>query len=308
MISPTSAPVEYDCVIVGAGPAGLTAATYLARFHRRALIVDAGQSRARLIPVSHNIPGFGDGIGGPELLARMRAQAENYGVPIHHAKVDTITPTAEGFAVAAGTRTITARRVLLATGIVDNLPQLPGLSASLDGGALRLCPICDGYEASGQSIAVYGPPARAAAEAMFLRTYSDKVTVLPATDDPMDPDLACQLAPRGISIGPVPADIQMGENNVAVRFAQGTTTHFDVLYPAMGAVVQSGLAQALGAHCEDAGCIIVDHHQRTNVPGLYAAGDVVQELNQIAVALGHAAIAATDIHNSLARADGERLP
>jgi thioredoxin reductase (NADPH) len=72
-------------------------------------------------------------------------------------------------------------------------------------------------------------------------------------------------------------------------------------------VVQSDLARALGAECEDAGCIVVDHHQRTNIEGLYAAGDVVHELNQISVALGHAAIAATDIHNSLAREDGERL-
>jgi thioredoxin reductase (NADPH) len=302
-----SANTEFDCVIIGGGPAGLTAAIYLARFHRRPLIVDAGQSRARLIPVSHNISGFAEGISGAELLQRMRAQAEDYKIPILRATAETITRAGDGFEVIAGNHTLKARRVLLATGIVDNLPELPSLAASLYGGALRLCPICDGYEATNQSVAVYGPPGRAAAEAMFLRTYSPDVTLLPATADPMDEGLASQLAARGITFAPVPSDVEVNADNVEVRFADGTSRRFDVLYPALGAVVQSGLAQSLGARCEDVGCIIVDHHQKTSVEGLYAAGDVVHELNQIAVALGHAAIAATDIHNSLARDDGERL-
>jgi thioredoxin reductase (NADPH) len=257
--------------------------------------------------VSHNISGFAEGIAGAELLQRMRAQAEDYKIPILHATVDAVTRAGDGFEVIAGGRTIKARRVLLATGIVDNTPELPSLAASLYGGALRLCPICDGYEATNQSIAVYGPPSRAAAEAMFLRTYSKDVTLLPATADPLEPGLASQLAARGITVAPVPSDVEVGASHVEVRFANGAGRSFDVLYPALGAVVQSGLAQDLGARCEEAGCIIVDHHQQTSVEGLYAAGDVVHELNQIAVALGHAAIAATDIHNSLARADGERL-
>lgn len=298
---------EYECVIVGGGPAGLTAAVYLARFQRQVLIIDAGQSRARWIPISHNVPGFVDGIGGPELLARMRTQTDAYDVPVLEATVDDIKPAKGGFEVTAGTRVITARRVLLATGIVDNVPELPSLAASLYGGALRLCPICDGYEATGQSIAVYGPPGRAAAEAMFLRTYSDRVTLLPATSEEMDPAVAEQLSRRGIAVSPVPTEVDVGREEVQVRAADGVTRRFDVLYPALGAVVQSGLARALGAECEEAGCIVVDHHQRTNIDGLYAAGDVVHELNQISVALGHAAIAATDIHNSLAREDGERL-
>jgi thioredoxin reductase (NADPH) len=237
----------------------------------------------------------------------MRAQADNYGVPVLHATVDAINQLRGGFRVKAGSSSITARRVLLATGIVDNVPKLPSLAASLYGGALRLCPICDGYEAIGQSVAVYGPPGRAAAEAMFLTTFSDKVTLLPATSDPIDEAVAGRLKERGVVVAAVPTSIEVGPQDVRVQFADEATHRFDVLYPALGAVVQSDLAVSLGARCEEAGCIVVDHHQRTTVDGLYAAGDVVHELNQIAVALGHAAIAATDIHNNLARADGQRL-
>lgn len=298
---------DFDCLIVGGGPAGLTAATYLARFHRRAVIVDAGHSRARWIPVSHNVPGFPDGIPGSELLALIRSHADRYNVPIIASTVTQIIPVERGFRVIADAQTITARRVLLATGIVDNVPEMPSMAASLYGGALRLCPICDGFEATGQSVAVYGPPARAAAEAMFLRTYSDRVTLLPANDDPIAVELEEQLSARGVAIASIPSDVEVGKNDVQVSFADGSRSRFDVLYPALGAVVQSELAQSLGARCEQAGCIVVDHHQRTSVEGLYAAGDVVHELNQIAVAFGHAAIAATDIHNSIAREDGDRL-
>lgn len=303
----THANVDYDCVIVGGGPAGLTAATYLARFRRTVLVVDAGESRARWIPASHNVPGFPAGIAGEELLARMRTQAERYRVVLLQGTVTGVTVTSDSFHIVAEGQTISARRVLLATGVVDNVPELPSPNASLNGGALRLCPICDGFEATQQAIAVYGPAARAAAEAMFLRTYSDSVTVLPSSDGPMDNALSAQLARRKIKVAPVPLEIKINSDDVEVRFAD-RDMRFDVLYPALGCVVQSHLARSLGANCEAAGCIIVDQHQQTNVEGLYAAGDVVHELNQIAVALGHAAIAATDIHNSLALADGERLP
>jgi thioredoxin reductase (NADPH) len=298
---------EYDCVIVGGGPAGLTAATYLARFHRSVLVVDAGKSRARWIPVSHNVPGFAEGIAGDELLQRMRTQARQYGVELLDDTVSAIERVPDGFRIRSEKRSTTTRRVLLATGIVDNVPALPSLAASLYGGALRLCPICDGYEATDQVIAVYGPAAHAAAEAMFLRTYSDNVTLLPESNEPIDAALAAQLAGRNIAIAPAPSDVEIGSDDVQVRFPDQGIRRFDVLYPALGAVVQSDLARELGADCEEPGCIVVDNHQRTSVEHLYAAGDVVQELNQIAVALGHAAIAATDIHNSLARADGQRL-
>src|SRR3954453_23039432 len=106
-----------DCLIIGAGPAGLTAATYLARFRRRALVIDSGRSRASWIPVSHNVPGFPAGVEGPELLARMRVQAEQYGAEIRAGEVAALEAVPEGgFNVTAEGRSIRAERVLIATG------------------------------------------------------------------------------------------------------------------------------------------------------------------------------------------------
>lgn len=115
-----------ECLIVGGGPAGLTAATYLSRFRRRVLLVDAGVSRAAQIPETHNHPGFA-GISGPELLAAMRSQAERYGAEIIRGRVLNLTRTCEGFSAVVGDAQINSRLVLLATGLTDRSPKLPGL-------------------------------------------------------------------------------------------------------------------------------------------------------------------------------------
>src|ERR1051325_12069152 len=112
---------EHDCLIIGGGPAGLTAAIYLARYRRDALLIDDGQSRAALIPESHNYPGF-KGIGGTELLGRLRDQLSRYGGRVENATVDGLSVGGEGFVAQAGRRTLRARKVLMATGLVDERP------------------------------------------------------------------------------------------------------------------------------------------------------------------------------------------
>ncbi len=136
----------YDCLIVGGGPAGLTAAIYLARYRRRVLVVDSGQSRAAWIPKTHNYPGFEDGISGKALLSKLREQAEEYGAEFQNAEVTSLKNEGDGFAAIAEGKTIRAKRVIMATGIVDETPELPGLHEAVYEGALRFCPICDGYE------------------------------------------------------------------------------------------------------------------------------------------------------------------
>jgi thioredoxin reductase (NADPH) len=291
-----------DCLVVGGGPAGLTAATYLARFRRRFTVVDSGASRATLIPVSHNCPGFPDGISGPDLLTRLRDQATRYGSDLRRGSVTRLERNGHHFLAEVDGQEIAASTVLIATGIVDRQPKLPGLRALIQEGHVRLCPVCDGYEVIDKTVAVLGPTPQAVKKALFLRTFTERITILPlgpelAVGEPerrrlLQAEIPCELEP----VVAIEAD---GDEITAVM-ASGRRESVEVLYPALGSEVRSDLALSLSADCNELGCIITDPHQQTSVPGLYAAGDVVNELNQISVAFGHAAIAATAIHNELA--------
>jgi thioredoxin reductase (NADPH) len=299
-----------DALIVGGGPAGLTAALYLARFERRFLVVDGGAPRAAWIPESHNIPLFGAGISGPEILRRGRAAAERYGARIVTGTVSGLhrRPGGDGRAcfLAAvdegGTaRRLRARRVLLATGAVDVEPALPGLPDAVRRGLVRYCPICDGYDARGRRIAVLGHGARGLGEASFIaRTYSDDVTLL-ALGGRIDLDEAqlAQARRRRIRIVESPvAGLDVRDGRIAaVRMGGGEELRFEVLYSALGLRYRSELGVALGARHDGSGALVVDAHNQTTVRGLYAAGDIVRGLDQIVVAMGHAAVAATHIHN-----------
>jgi thioredoxin reductase (NADPH) len=292
-----------DCLIVGGGPAGLAAATYLARYRRSVLVADEGESRAALIPESHNYPGYA-GISGPDLLALLRRQAEQFGARLVKGRVEAIQPEAEQLFIARVQGIdVQARTILMATGIIDTEPDFPGVKQALKTGALRYCPICDGFEAMDQRIGVLGPLQNAGRKALFLRSYSADIEVLltEALGEP-DEQLLSELREAGINVGRAAlVDMERhGEGYVAI-YPDGGREEFDVIYPALGAEIRSGLARELGAECDPAGCLIVDQNQYTNVRGVLAAGDVVSDLHQLSVAVGHAATAATAIHNGLPR-------
>src|SRR5215210_4405147 len=130
--------MTHDCLVVGGGPAGLVAAVYLARFRRDVRIVDAGFSRAALIPISHNCPGFPDGISGRDLLTRLREQAKRYGAVLTAGCVDSIQRRDDGlFEAVAGSERIEARSVVIATGVLDLEPTLPKTSDAVRRGLIR---------------------------------------------------------------------------------------------------------------------------------------------------------------------------
>src|SRR3954463_4689640 len=127
-----------DCLVIGGGAAGLTAAVYLGRYKRRALILDAGESRLQRIPRSRNVPGFPDGIEGPELLARMREHAQRYRVPTERVRVERLDKAADGtFVATAGERSWRARFVILATGARDVEPEIEGIQDAIKAGQVR---------------------------------------------------------------------------------------------------------------------------------------------------------------------------
>ncbi len=294
---------DYDVVVVGGGPAGLTSAIYLSRYHLRTLVIDNRRSRALMIPLSHNRAGYPEGISGRALVDRMREQAVRYGTMLSDGTVTAIAGGEDGFVVDAGTR-IAARAVLLATGVRNRRPAMDDTlhDAALATGRLRYCPVCDGYEVTDKRIAVVGSGEHGTREALFLRSYSRDVTLV-APDGPhvLDADQQAKLAAGGIIAVDGPSTGYVLADAGLELTAGGATLAFDSLCPALGSDVHSALAGAMGARVGEDGSIIVDAHQRTSVAGLYAAGDVVLGLDQISNAMGAGGVAATTIRNDLAQ-------
>jgi thioredoxin reductase (NADPH) len=293
----------HDCIVVGGGPAGLTAAIYLARYRRNVLLLDAGESRARLIPVSHNVPGFPDGIPGESLLGRMRQHAAQHGVVPQAVRVESAAREGEVFRVAGGGREWRAPRLVIATGVEDLHPDFERLRQATRAGLVRWCPICDGYEARDRRVGLLSGGRAGVSHALFLRTYTARLTLMTGTggEDP-GPEGLRKLEAAGIDFLPTPIiGFEPEASEVVVHLADGGERRFDALYPMQGCRVRSELAASLGAAREPDGDLTVGPDQATNVPGLYAIGDVVGAINQISVGVGHAAVAATAIHRSLPR-------
>ncbi|GAA4776493.1 NAD(P)/FAD-dependent oxidoreductase [Novosphingobium ginsenosidimutans] len=295
---------DYDCVVIGGGPAGLTAAIYLARFHLKVLVVDAGQSRAARIPRSHNCPGFPDGISGTELLARMRTQAEGFGVKQVSGIVMRIEPAQDGFLVDWGSQPLQASAVLLATGVTNRRPPMDPdqHDRALAAGLIRYCPVCDGYEVTDKRIGVIGTGSHGVNEAVFLRSYTADVTLI-APDGPHQLETIdrTRVAEFAITLIDGPCQAIDPKDQVIAVTTPGGVVHYDSLYPALGSDIHIELARQAGARIAEDGSLPVDAHQRTSVPGLYAAGDVVLGLDQISHAMGEAGVAATTIRNDLAQ-------
>ena len=275
-------------------------------------MVDAGRSRARWIPTSHNVPGFPFGVAGPALLEKLRAQAIGYGAEIVQGLVCKVERNGAGFIVTAqdGTRW-GAAYVMLATGIVDGMPAMPGLEEAIARNVVRMCAVCDGYEASDDRIAVYAPVDVAIRHALFLRTFSRNVVAV--RSEPGEPAAEnAELARQArVSVLPVARNLEHDGHCCVFRLEDDSVHRFDTVYPVLGCKAQSELGTALGAAVDDNGELRVDGRNQTTVDGLYAIGDIVSALNQISVAVGHAAIAATSVHNRLPpnfREDPEAQP
>jgi thioredoxin reductase (NADPH) len=295
-----------DCLIIGGGPAGLTAAIYLARFHLDILVVDGGKSRASWIPCSHNHAGFPDGINGKELLQRMRTQAQKYGAKIQTEKVTKLERDEQSglFTATWGSGCEQARTVLLATGVTNRRPPMDQdlHDEALSHGLIRYCPICDGYEVTDKKVGVIGSGSHGVAEAVFIRSYTADVTLIaPDSALKLSADDQRRLKDAGIACVDGPAEaVAALKKCIVVDTAEGHYT-FDSVYPALGSDTHTQLGEMVGAKLAEDGCFLCDDHQRTSVEGLYAAGDVVHGLDQISHAMGEGGVAATTMRNDLCR-------
>ena len=300
-----------DILIVGAGPAGLTAGMYLARYRRKVRIVHDGRSRALWVPSSRNIPGFPDGIVGADLIARMSEHAVRYGAEIVEGSVIKIARDEDRALFRArldSGEDIGARGLILATGVDTNLAKLDSgdHQAAVRNGVLRYCPICDGFEHSKERIAVLGSDLHGAAEAMFLRQYSNDVTLIPKWQVALTDAQRGELAASGVDVleGRV---LRLEATDKAMFIAiegEAAPRRFDTLYPAFGSTPRSELAAMLGLLTDPSDCIPFRAFSDGLLPGVYAAGDVLEGLDQISVATGQGAMAATRLHNWLREQDG----
>lgn len=309
---PTSS--VYDTLVIGGGPGGLTAAIYLRRFTRKVALVDKGNSRLRLIPVSHNYPGFPEGVPGHVLLGNLASQLERYGGAVMPGEIVDLR-IEDGLFVADYVRDdgpdaepggepvqIRALTVLLATGVADAGLPIESWREAIAFGSVRLCPVCDGFDVMDKRIAVATAETNPVGHALFMRTFSSEVTLFERGSPSMlSEDDRRRLDAAGVrhvdsKLLSVTLDASM---KPVLHTEDGEEHGTDVFYPMLGENARSGLAAKLGARIAQCEELVVDEHQATTVPGLYAIGDVTVGLNQIAVATGGAARAAVRIHNQL---------
>jgi thioredoxin reductase (NADPH) len=319
----------YDTLIIGGGPAGLTAGIYLRRFTRNVALVDKGHSRLRLIPVSHNYPGFPEGVPGHTLLGNLTVQLERYGGQVMAGEIVALRiedglfvadyqpdlepelpdGQAEGAAgeaqrngAIAEPMRIRALTVLLATGVADIGLPIESWREAIAYGSVRLCPVCDGFDVMDRRIAVATSDTNPVGHAMFMRSFSADVTLFErSTSSSLSDEDRRRLDAAGVNhvdspLVSVTLDAAM---KPVLHTADGEAHPFDTFYPMLGEKARSNLAVQLGAKTAQCEEIVVDSHYATSVPGLYAIGDVTVGLNQIAVATGGAAKAAVRIHNQL---------
>jgi thioredoxin reductase (NADPH) len=294
-------PENVDCAIVGAGVAGLSAALYLARFRRNVVVIDGGPSRASWIPAIHNYPGL-TGLSGQQFLEDLRSQTLHYGAEIRQGRVTQIDRCGDGpFALLTGAAPLHATAVIVASGIEDNLPAVYNAQKAVRSGVLRLCPICDGYEAIDKIVACLITP-ETIEHALFLRTFTANLTAFIGADGRGPTENEKQvLQNASIELVNTNFEIRIDEDSAAIELDNGETRIFDALYCLTGATPQRDFLEHVAPELDISGKIITDAHQQTSVARLYAAGDVTVGLCQISVAAAEGARAASRVHSRLER-------
>ena len=302
-------PRTYDVVVVGGGAAGLSGALVLARARRSVVVIDAGTPRNAPATGVHGLLAH-DGIPPAELLERGRAEVGRYGGHLIAAEVITATRTTEGFTVAlADGRSLQARRLLVATGLVDELPDLTGLGGRWGRDVLH-CPYCHGWEVRDQPIGVLATGPRAVHQALLFRQWSAQVSLLSHTMAPPTAEEAAQLAARGIRVvdGEVAA-LELAEDRlVGVRLRDGTVVSLKVLVVSPRMTARAGFLAPLGLrsaqHPSGLGeHIPADPTGRSDVAGVWVAGNVTDLAAQVGAAAAAGATAAAQINADLVAED-----
>lgn len=297
-----------DVLVVGGGPAGASAALVLARACRHVIVVDAGRPRNRSSLAIHNVL-TREGIAPLEFRRMAHAELRHFGVRVVQGEVMDAGAEDGGFHVTLRSgRSMRSRVLLLATGVVDIVPEIPGLRA-LYGRSVHHCPYCDGWPWRGRRLAALGEGRHGAGLALALRGWSDDVVALTGGEGRVPRAVQARLASHGIPLREerIARLEGAGGNLRRVRFAGGEAIERDALFFNTGAVQSSPLPRILGCAFDRRGGVKVDKKERTCVPGVYMVGDATNDLQFVAFAAAEGAKAGVAIAKELQRREGRML-
>jgi thioredoxin reductase len=288
-----------EVVVIGGGAGGLNAALVLARARRRVMVIDSGAPRNA---PAQGVHGFisRDGVAPEELVAAGRAEVERYGGRVVSGQVRALRVAGDGFEVDLAEWTVRARRVIVATGLRDELPDLPGVWERWGKDVLH-CPYCHGWEVRGEPVGVLGTRPESVHQALLVRQWSDDVVFFAEALDDAD---RAKLAARGLRIvnGRVDALVVEDDRLRGVRLTDGSVVDRTALFVAPAFVPNDALLTGLGCARVD-GWVSVDPSGRTSVAGVWAVGNVVDPKAQVVTAAAAGAQAAIAVNMDLIEED-----
>lgn len=278
----------YDVIIIGAGPAGISAGLYTQRANKKTLIIYNEKSSLEKASKIENYYGFPNGISGKELYQNGIMQAKNLGIELKKEEVIKIEKIKETFEVSTSNRKYISRNVILATGNKKNVPDIKGIK-ELEGKGISYCAICDGFFYRGKDVAVLGSGDYAISEVNDLLNVANKITIL--TNKKKVPDFRAEnvkVETRGVIA-------VKGENQLeSIELEDGTKLEVDGLFVAQGVAGSTDFARKLGALVKD-NKIVVSDKMETTIQGLYACGDCIGGIYQIAKAINEGMIAGMNV-------------
>ena len=285
---------DWDSIVIGAGPAGLSAALMLGRARRSAVVIDSGEPRNHAAREMHGVLGH-DGLDPAALRARGTEEIARYGIQVERTPIDP----AEARVIDGGVQVAghTARTLILATGLLDDTPQVEGFD-EIYGISAHTCPYCDGWEHRDERIAVLAPAVGGAHLGNLLRQWSADVVVLTDGGPGVDDDEEAALARAGVPVvrEPVTRFASQDGRLGAIEFAGRPPLERDALFFHLGMRPRIALGEALGCELDDKGYLAVRDDRQTSVERVYAAGNCVSAMLNVPMAIADGAFAAMHVN------------